>query len=314
MLATVCEVESAEPAVGAYGINETREIVAEIIQKEAANSVTVNFTGGTKCMSIGAYQAAQEAGAGAVYVDTANETLVWFRDAEPEPESFRLEGRLTVPLYLQANGRVVDEKRTEKHHLIPAAYEAARQLVLSWPHCVSSLEIFGKAISQGQSVVDNVAVIDEVARILIEHHFVQRQPEGWRIMPIGKAFLGGKWLEAMVHIMLEGSKLFDDVASELRLAGVESELDVLVTRNGVLAIIECKSGDLGGQTTLNKLQAIRTGFGTFARTFFVTSRESSQVNDAFRNRAREHGVRAIITAEGFPQLATEMKKLMKGTP
>ena len=307
-------VHSAEPAVGAYGIAETQQLVADLISRETPDSVVVNFTGGTKCMSVGAYLAAQGAGVTALYVDTANEKLVWFTEEQRREEVFDLVGRLTVSVYFRANGKRVDEERTRQHALPKKAYAANHDLISAWPECVGTLETFGRAISQGRHKVNSGLVNGEIATILARHDLIVETGTDWQVKEQGRAFLTGKWLDALVHVLLERSGHFDDVKSDLRLRGVENELDVLATRNGQLAIIECKSGSLGGQTTLNKLQAIRTGFGTFARTFFVTSRQNSKVDHNFRERAREYGVRQIITAESILQIADEVKTGMRGTP
>jgi hypothetical protein len=314
-LGSEVNVHSAEPSVGAYGIAETRGIVLTLIREVASSEVVVNFTGGTKCMSIGAYLAAQSTNVMALYVDTANEKLVWFHpDGRIEEVDFDLAGRLTVSVYLKANGKQTDDERTRQHGLPESAFAAARALVTLWPQCAETLELFGSTISQSRDSVAHSAVDGGVANVLAQYSLIQSAKDVWQIDRTGRAFLTGKWLDAMVYVLFESSGLFDDVKPELRLQGVENELDVLATRKGQLAIVECKSGDLGGQTTLNKLQAIRTGFGTFARPFFVTSRKAKQVDKAFRERAKEYGVREIITAETLTQLATIVKERMRGTP
>ncbi len=307
-------VNSAEPSVTAYGIAETRAVVAGLLRQTASSHAVVNFTGGTKCMSIGAYSAAQDAKATALYVDTANEKLVWFHpDHQVREEDFDLVDRLAVPIYLRANNKLIDEERTRRHVLPKNAYEAAQDLLDIWPRCISILETFGKAISQGQDYVSGDIACDEIALKLARYDFIRPAQNGWQVTQQGRAFLTGKWLDAMVYAALKNSQLFDDVQSDLCLQRVENELDVLAARRGQLSIVECKSGDLGGQTTLNKLQAIRTGFGTFARTFFVTSREASQVDHNFRERAKEYGVREIVTAETLPNVAMIVKDKMRGT-
>ncbi len=302
-------------SVGAYGIAETKQVVETLIQMEPRDSIVVNFTGGTKCMSIGAYLAARDAQVAALYVDTANEKLVWFYpDGQVREEGFDLAGRLTVDVYLSANGQQEDKERTQKNALPQSAYDVARQLLSHWPSCRGTLEAFGSAISRRTGYVDGKVVNAQVVDILDRHKFVQRTQGGWQDTQLGRSFLNGKWLEAMVHVLLEGSGLFDDVRSNLYLQGVENELDVLATRRGQLAIIECKSGDLGGQKTLNRLLAIRTRCGTFARAFFVTSRDKQQVDDKFRNRAREYGVREIITAESLLEIHKIVSEMMRGVP
>lgn len=310
-LGDILDVRSANPSVGAYGIADTQAIVAALLEKSGETAV-VNFTGGTKCMSIGAYLAAWQAQAEALYVDTANEELVWFHpDGHVQREEFDLADRLTVRTYLKANGKSVDEERTQRHVLDHPSIDAARRLWDLWPGCVEALEAFSVAISQGRSTLPGLDL--DMATILEAGGLARKNDAGyWQATSQGRSFLTGRWLDAMVYTRLLDSGEFDDVQLDLRLKGIENELDVMATRKGQLALIECKSGDLGGQTTLNKLQAIRSGFGTFARAFFVSSRSNDQIGQPFRKRAREYGVREIITRESLPQIATLVEQQMRG--
>ena len=312
-LEDILDVRSADPSVGAYGIADTQAIVATLLE-ESGGAAVVNFTGGTKCMSIGAYLAAWQAQVSALYVDTANEELVWFYpDGRVQKEEFDLAGRLTVRTYLKANGRNVDEKRTRKHSLSQSAIEAARRLLPLWPNCISGLEAFGAAISQGRNSLPTSDLDSALVSILQAGGLVKKNEAGdWQATRMGRRFLTGRWLDALVYTCLLDSGDFDSVQLNLRLEGLENEMDVLATRGGQLMLIECKSGDLGGQTTLNKLQAIRSGFGTFARTFFASSRGDTQIDRPFRDRAREYGVREIITRESLPEIADRIKRRMRG--
>jgi hypothetical protein len=263
-------------------------------------------------MSIGAYIAARDAGVIALYVDTANEKLVWFYpDDSVQQEEF--DCSVAVEVYLQAYGKQLDEDRTRKHALPVRAYPAAQELVKLWPRCRKTLEAFGKAISEGKDRVDTNEVDDDVAGILEHYKFIQRRQNVWEVTQQGKPFLTGGWLEAMVYVLLRDSKNFDDVQIRWCIKGIANELDVLLTHNGQMAIIDCRSGDLGGQTTLNRLQALRSVFGTFARTFFVTSRDNDDVDDDFRQRAKEYGVR-VVTAESLLDIAKIIREKMRGVP
>jgi hypothetical protein len=307
------DTRSAEPSVGAYGIADTQAIVATLL-RESGGEAVVNFTGGTKCMSIGAYLAARQAQTNALYVDTANEELVWFcPDGRIQKEKFDLVGRLTVRTYLKANGKNVDEERTQRYVLDQTAIDVARRLWDLWPSCIEGLEALGLAVSNRNAPPPSLE--PDLASVLEAGGLAKKNNIGdWKATRKGRRFLTGRWLDALVHTLLLDSGEFDDVQLNLRLKGVENELDVMTTRRGQLALVECKSGSLGGQTTLNKLQAIRSGFGTFARAFFVSSRYDDQIDGLFRDRAREYGVREVITRESLPQIVSIIKHRMRGTP
>lgn len=270
-------------------------------------------------MSIGAFLAAKDAHVVAVYVDTANEKILWFYPSgQIEEQEFDFRGRLTVDLCLQANGGQIDASRTLRKALPDNAFTAAQKLLELWPRCRETMEKLGSAVSSGRGRCESHTVDSQITTILAQHKLIKEiKVDGeayWEPSPMGRSFVTGKWLEAMVYLLLKNSGFFDDVKINLCLQGVENELDIVLARNGQLAIIECKSGDLGGQTTLNKLQAIRTRFGTFARSFFVTSKQELEIDSYFRNRAIEYGVRAIIASENLLQIAQEIKEKMRGVP
>lgn len=305
----------AKSFVDAYDIEATRRIVDnELAEVADPSEAVVNFTGGTKCMSIGAYIAARDRKSRALYVDTANEKIVLYQpDGEVALQEFELRGLLTVRIYLRANGQQIDEKRTKEKALSATALQVARSLAKIWPVCIDTLDTLGKSVSQSSALLPSTGMDSQTLNVLKEAKYIREVNGQWQVRQAGNQFVSGGWLEAMVRALLEDSKLFDDVQSMICLRGVENELDGLATRNGQLALIECKSGDLGGQTTLNKLQAIRSRCGLFARTFFVTSRMSNEVDDTFKQRAQQYGVREIITQETLPEIASIIEKKMRGT-
>ncbi|MBN1875843.1 MAG: DUF1887 family protein [Anaerolineae bacterium] len=309
-LTHISSVASVDPAVNAYGIADTQAVVSDIIQK-SPGEVIVNFTGGTKCMSIGAYLAAQGAQIRTLYVDTASEELVWFRPdgSIQRKEPFDLADRMTVATYLKAYGKNVDEAATKKHHPGLEAIEAARALRAYWPSYVNIFHRLGTAISQKKPLPD---IKTSDATNILEHYGLLKTDESgqWQASDKGRQFLTGGWLECFVYVNLLDSNEFDDVQLGLRLAGVENEFDVAATRKGQLAVIECKSGDPGGQNTLNKLQAIRSSVGTFTRIFMVSSQ--SKVPKSFEKRACEYGVKATITRESLYRIADLIKQKMRG--
>lgn len=296
--------------VDAYNIKAAYELLDQELS-DCRNAV-VNFTGGTKCMSIAAYMAARRHERLAIYVDTANERILSYQpDGQFTSQNFALRGRLTVEIYLLANGQRVDEDRTNKKALKESDLVAARELIRTWPACVNTLHELGKTVTSQSSWPTLSSSDDQTISILERIGYIQTDKQ-LQVTQSGRAFVTGGWLEAIVRVLLEDSGYFDHVRSNVCIGGVENELDGLATRSGQLAVIECKSGDLGGQTTLNKLQAISSQFGRFVRTFFVTSRALSEVDDAFKERARQYGVRDIVTVETLPEIAKRVMEGMRG--
>ena len=307
--------ENAEPSVDAYAVEAARRVVLELINRSSPPAPVVNFTGGTKCMSIGAFLAARDAGVAALYVDTANERLIWFHpDGTAREEPFVLGGRLGVEVYLRSYGRPVDGSRTRKHAMPTEAFDLADELLAWWPGCLPTLEKLGDAQSQGRPHVAASELDPEIVSLLASYGYVAAG-SNVAITPRGRPVLNkGKWLEAMACALLRKSGYFDEVRANVCLRGVQNELDVVVARNGMVAVLECKGGLLGGTGTLDRLQAIRGTLGTFVRSFLVTSRAGGEVPADFRERAGLYGIRRIVTAEDFLQVADIVREGMRGGP
>jgi hypothetical protein len=87
------------------GIEATRSFVASFLAKQ--QGAVVNFTGATKLMSIGAYQAAAALGAPSLYCDTQEKR---FTDGhtgklDPWPDFRSAAAHLSVPLLMAAHGK-----------------------------------------------------------------------------------------------------------------------------------------------------------------------------------------------------------------
>jgi hypothetical protein len=309
-LARAAVVHDAEPAIDAYDIRPARETVRAVLDRLLARHLepVVNFTGGTKCMAVGAYLAAVEAGCTALYVDTDNERLLWyFPDGRVIAEPFDLK-RMDISLYLRAYGLTVSQ------HGHP---ERARRLVplletvlAFWPRCAFRLEEWAREVKEGKKdtllrLSDDLGLFEErFLGGLVAAGLLEREADGLRPTEGGVRFLTGEWLELLVYHLLRRrlagrQRGFDHVWWQVKLAGVENELDIAATGRGRLVVIECKSGDPGGQDTLNRLQALRHRLGLFARLCFVTNRPADGVTGAFRERAREYGIKDIITQENL---------------
>lgn len=93
-------LDSASPSIA-----ETYAAVAKAISASGAPNTCVNYTGGTKNMSVGAWKAADDAGAASVYCDTPRAFLSG--DTAPLPLPLQLSDIaqwITVPMVLASSG------------------------------------------------------------------------------------------------------------------------------------------------------------------------------------------------------------------
>jgi len=314
-LASKVGVISADKSVDAYNITETRQLIKDIISKGGSQEkFTVNFTGGTKCMSIGAFQAAQDTQTNSLYVDTQNEKLVWFTpDGQKSENDFSLDNRLNISIYLKSNGKEVDEQKTTKRTLTERDLSTARRMIEVWPQPVITMEKLRKDLTNADKKpkIINRFRENEVTRILAEYCYIRSEDQNWLVNSEDEKFITGGWFEALVFVLIHKNSHFNDVKSNVGIAGGENELDVAVTRNGQFAFVECKSGKLKGSEPLDKIQAIRSKMGTFTGAFVATTSKTKEITDSFRDRAKLYRINEIITFEQILDIGDLIEKKMR---
>jgi len=341
------EVVDADVAVDAYDPASTEKVVKCLLDELAHHERTavVNFTGGTKCMAVGAYLAARQAGVATLYVDTARrQLLLRAHDDQPRAVPFELEG-LSIDTYFRAYGlnpRVNDDQILERYEKIMTVIRCY------WPGSAVTLDRWGKHFDQKSSsrrkrrlsgaVKVSWRPSDEVEcklwAVLEEAKLFCQKGEEFFASTEARQFLTGRWLECLTYQLLRESNCFDEVAFDLHLTekntalaagpgeaspasttaptgGAANQLDVVTIEQGNLAVFECKSGNLRGQDTLNKLQALWTRLGTFARLFLVTSCPRGEISEDFRYRARAYRLARIITCEDLEDAGKLKEAVLK---
>jgi len=326
-------VHDAQPAVDAFAVGQVRDVVRGVAQTLAARGLqpVVNFTGGTKCMSVGAYLAAVEVGCIALYVDTQNERLLWYHpDGQVIVTPFSLE-RMSIDRYLRAYGMtVVREGAAEEIRRTEAVVD---HIVTYWPRNRSLIDWWVEACRQSEersrrsedpgirppnmAQVFNGRLVDYLVRAGLMVRRGERlypSPEGYQF------FVRGRWLELVAFRLLRKAAEADGMVDELlwdvavaRLEDVDAgipeqdrvlnELDVAVVTRGKLLVLECKSGSLRGEDALNKLQALQLRLGSFAQIYLVTSSPRGDIPESVLNRARAYRIRGLISGDEFSSLA-----------
>ena len=83
-------VKLEEPRfVDAYAPEETREACRKLVEQFGAGRLIANLTGGTKVMSLAAYQVFADAQVACVYTDTPNRRLLYLYPEGRAPEPLR---------------------------------------------------------------------------------------------------------------------------------------------------------------------------------------------------------------------------------
>lgn len=279
----------------------TEKVCKAIIQAAAPDErLTINFTGGTKPMSIGAFTAGMSSGIPALYVDTQTETLYHYTRNSMRKESFNLDA-ISVEGLLNIHARYLNEKGTLSLRK-PEYDELTDQLFFGQPHLVRLVMQIQQFIhslpkepdSDGCYKVQMAAqnISDEIREKLIGLKLVNIENGQVLVSKSAYLLLNGGWLESYVWLALQKNGRCMDTGCRLKIQDIENELDAACTVNGKLGIVECKSGSLKGpegQKILSRLKALKdTLGGTFAKSFLVTTSQPEEVTEDFKKRAREY--------------------------
>lgn len=269
--------------------------------------VTINFTGGLKPMSIGAYQAGLAEGAPMIYVDTQAEQMVHYQGGRLRIEAFNL-AKIGVETVLLAHGRPVNQRGTASLRK-PEFEIMAEKLFVDVPASLPALLKFQEFIKSTQLSPEGEVVLQvhheksmpTLFNDMLAFGMARASGNLFYLNTTAVAFINGGWLESFVYLCLQQAGGFMDVACRLKVAGIDNELDVACTLNGKLGVIECKSGSLKGpvgQSALNRLRALKeTLGGTFGRSFLIVASLEENLSADFIRRANEYVSRVIYLNE-----------------
>jgi hypothetical protein len=259
-------------------------------------AVTINFTGGTKPMSIGAYQAGLASGAPMLYVDTQQEQILHFAGGAARAEPFALEP-IRVAQMLAAHGKPINPSWTHSKQPSAAEEEITRELFARRPGSIGPVLAAQTLLRAQPADADHekflpAAGADWLADALVASGLARPEGAGLRVCMTGLRYLDGGWLEQYVLLVLQRDGRFADVAGNVQLSGIENELDAACTFNGKLGIVECKSGKIEGgvgSATTNRLRALKESLaGTFGKTILVACTPNADMPRRFLDRAREY--------------------------
>jgi len=298
------KVNTCQEWVDPYNIEVVMAVVGSCIQDSGHDDQVVNISGGTKPMAIGALRAAQAAQVPSLYTNTEDNEILWlFPDGSTSSEPIQVVG-LDVPLYIRAYGERVTESKTV------ADLDAACQ---TWAEIIGSNH---KVIYQ-QVVVPIMSAIKEAHReksglpIVCSVRPTHRQlgiieqlaqeglwewDQGSGQITVAEELaiecLNGFWVEHYVAMKMQYSGLFDDVRLNVKLDGVDGEIDVAAVSNGKLVLVECKS-NVQRSEQLSKLDSFRRRLGgPFAQAYY--GRASEAYAAQIQAQARKFGLNGVV--------------------
>ncbi len=286
----------------------------------------VNFTCGTKIMSIAAYEFFKDYGSRMIYIPIPkNEYIIPFpKKSSTHPEPLPL--RLSVPQYLAAYGLKVTNsaKLPEYEREASARSNISAFVVSNYERLKPLLGFLGERLRKYRDDKEYNFCIGFEEATDEEQAFFSLMDIKYDGDNISKklarsevGFLTGGWLEEFCLNEIQKVQGINDVVIGLKLMnkqGSDNEFDVMFTKDNSLFVVECKSLDQNDDKktdALYKIGALQKEFGLRVESFLVTTSphvlKDGKLRPAVRSRAEQFNTTVVLQNE-LPKLAEKINE------
>lgn len=302
------------PLDGAFDIERIREQVFDLVAAREGEDLALNATGGTKPMSIAAFEVFRGLGLPVFYVHPDHDRLVWlYHPAGDRPSAVDLDDRVKLPAFLAAHG--VEMQSTSAGDGVPAPLRDLTRELVARPdrygralgflnHLAASARgsLRSEPFRGGRGVFGELLELFEAAGCLRRESGRLRFPDETR-----RFYVNGGWLEAHVYSTIFGLRaelpeIHDLQASlEVTYGGeVRNEVDVAFLADNRLYVVECKTkrfskSDGFADEALYKLGTLDEQLGGLGARSLLVSYQPIRRSDY--TRARQYGIRTCVGAE-----------------
>lgn len=288
--------------------------VLELLEQEQgavqAKSLALNATGGTKPMSIAAYEAFRAYDLPIFYVHPEQDRLIWMHpNTEP---SLELADRIRLEPFLLAHGAksIGELRRTSP---LAGQRHIATEIIANIDHFSKSIATLNWLAAGAERSLRSCKIDHDRGALaqlidLFEEGGLLHREQGALRFPdeAARFFVNGGWIEGYVFDLLrdlrsQGAPIQDmacgvNVERQQRGRAVPNELDLALLRDNRLHIIECKTKrfrgngeDSPGAEALYKLDSLRDLMGGLQARAMLVSYQNLPDHD--RTRAADLGIR-----------------------
>jgi len=316
-----------------YTIEHIRDRILELVLTREDADLALNASGGTRPMSIGAYEIFHELERPVFFVNPHNDHVTWLHRRD-EP-SFDLANQIKLPAFLSAHGAHLESMgarsavsarlRQLTTELVAQAEVLARPLAtLNWLAQKAERELVSPALSDSQRRWPELNAL--LARLAAENVLELRGGRLHFASEDDRFFVNGGWLEVHVFGAVYGLSRAEtgvqDVGRSVEVIRqgsgkpVKNELDVAFLANNRLYIVECKTKrfhqhddsaalDTPGADTLYKLDTLKTILGGARAEVMLVSYHPLSRWD--RQRAQDLGIE-LCSARELPRLQETLRR------
>jgi len=285
------------PIDDAMDVEHIRDRVFELLEKHG-DCIALNATGGTKPMSIAAYEVFRGFDLPIFYVHPAQDRVVWMHPADRQP--FDIEDRIHLPQFLQAHG--VQSQPMHRMSMPGHLRELTQTLISGIDRYMPALGTLNYMAFQARlslraelpkdkmswkALADLIDLFAAEGLLVSDQNHVHFRDEDARF------FVNGGWLEHHVFSVIDHMRRHNpqihDLAQGVNVARGEvcNELDVVFLCDNRLYLIECKTKQFkqGGSDVVYKLDALTGTLGGLRASSMLVS--FRKLGKADINRAAE---------------------------
>ncbi|HHH47754.1 MAG TPA: DUF1887 family protein [Gammaproteobacteria bacterium] len=308
------------PIDDAWDFDAIQSRIMELLEREteAGTRPALNATGGTKLMSIAAYEAFRAYDLPIFYVHPERDSIVWLQTGDSSGQPQELENRLRLEAFLQAHGARVAHKPRRN---LPAAgdLELAETLIQGqdrYSRPIGTLNWLAASADHpglDARLEHTTRELDELLDLFQQHGKLTRHGDSITFSDEkARFYANGGWIESHVYNQLRRlrgrrPRLQDlacalEVTRQQRDKTIPNELDVAFLHDNRLHIIECKTRrfrengeESAGAEALYKLDTLRDLMGGLqARAMLISYRDLSGHD---RSRAADLGIRVCAGSQ-----------------
>lgn len=311
-----------------YLQNRILELLETEIELVKEKQIALNATGGTKPMSIAAYEAFRAYDLPIFYVHPERDRLIWLHPHDQPP--VELADRIRLEAFLQAHGaeikQIERQKIPKKQHeitqpIVSGVHRYAQALgQLNWLASTAKGSLLSKPLDSNQlsqkAFIELVALFTQTGVMQTQGNRIQFNDEAARF------YVNGGWLEDYVFSVISQMRSqhpeIQDVARSIEVlrstprGQVPNEIDVALLANNRLLLIECKTrqwqGESTGANALYRLDTLKDLLGGLqAQAMLVSYRDVKQYD---RQRAGDLNIK-ICAGNGLLNLRSEIEKWIR---
>ncbi|RLB72335.1 MAG: hypothetical protein DRH07_04865 [Deltaproteobacteria bacterium] len=310
--------------IRAYRIEDIREVVLKVLAEFSGRKITLNATGGTKIMSLGAAGVFLEFNLPVFYIDSENDSSISL--SSPHNSSI-LRDLLKVETCLKCYGYEIISSGDALLQLFNRnLYQALVDGMERWEKPLGSLNYYaGRAEKSLWTHIDSPKMANHDFLALVElfnqaghldcvgNRLIFKDEESRRLVQ-------GGWLEQYVYSLLEDlrrTKKVKDVAVGVVVKnkrGTKNEIDVACTYANRLHVVECKTAQLRGDgkkgdDVVYKLDNLRDLMGGSYGRALLVSYHHLRVEDI--KRCQDNNV-SVVYGRKLQQLKSNLPLWLEG--